>query len=78
MTTATVKVGDIIEVDKNGRMFFALVTRVGPIGASLTDHGRFGFKPLSSGVTYRGCNAREIVGHYRRSKASRVPAEVAL
>lgn len=68
MTIASVKEGDIVEVDKGGRLFFALVT----------DRRRgLAIKPLSSGITYRSASAREVVGHYRRSKGSRVPAAVA-
>lgn len=77
MNATGVKAGDILHVDKGGRVFFAHVTVVRAVGATLAkDSGRYGLRPITKGITYRNCNPREVVGHYRRAKHSRVPLGV--
>ena len=64
MTLSTIRPGDIIEVDKKGRKFHALVSHV--------DSGAVDFRPLGAGISYRSATAREVVGHWRASKSTRV------
>jgi antitoxin (DNA-binding transcriptional repressor) of toxin-antitoxin stability system len=69
MTITTVRRGDIVEIDKNGRLFFAVVTARRRSGLEIL--------PITAGISFRSCVSREVVGHYRRSKNSRVPAVAA-
>jgi hypothetical protein len=56
--------GDIVEVDKKGRRFHALVERLEQQGSG----GRFELelRPLARGVSYRRATVREVVGVWRR------------
>ncbi len=56
--------GDIVEVDKKGRRFHALVVEV-----DQAESGRFhlGVRPLDSRVTYRQATVREVVAVWRRA-----------
>lgn len=67
MILANVKAGDIVEVDKKGRRFYALVEGKGARELDVT--------PLCAGSTYRHAKALEVVGHWRRSRAGRARAE---
>jgi hypothetical protein len=60
--------GDIVEVDKKGRRFHALVTEL-----SQLDSGRFELilRPLDSRISWRTASVREVVDVWRR--AGRVP-----
>jgi hypothetical protein len=69
MTTNNIKVGDIIEVDKRGRRFYA---KVRAVGVDVAPGAALEFQAISHGVSYRTCTSREVVGHYRASKATRV------
>jgi hypothetical protein len=58
--------GDIVEVDKKGRRFHALVE-----GLEQADSGRFELDllPLQRGVSYRRATVREVVGVWRRVRS---------
>jgi hypothetical protein len=57
--------GDIVEIDKKGRRFHALVTRL-----DQQESGRFEleFRPLERGITFRTATVREVTGVWRRAK----------
>jgi hypothetical protein len=57
--------GDIVEVDKKGRRFHALVEGLEQQAGS---GGRFELelRPLARGVSYRRATVREVVGVWRR------------
>jgi hypothetical protein len=56
--------GDIVEVDKKGRRFHALVEALEQSGS-----GRFelDLRPLARGVSYRRAMIREVVAVWRRA-----------
>jgi len=56
--------GDIVEVDKKGRRFHALVETLEQSASG----GRFELelRPLARGVSYRRATIREVVGVWRR------------
>jgi hypothetical protein len=56
--------GDIVEVDKKGRRFHALVTEL-----EQQDSGRFelALRPLDSRISYRRASVREVVEVWRRA-----------
>jgi hypothetical protein len=58
--------GDIVEVDKKGRRFHALVEALEQSASG----GRFelALRPLARGVSYRRATVREVVGVWRRVK----------
>ena len=58
--------GDIVEVDKKGRRFHALVETLEQSASG----GRFELelRPLHRGVSYRRATVREVVGVWRRVK----------
>lgn len=61
MKLATVKEGDIVEVDKKGRRFYAVA---GPrAGRTLR------VQPLDRNVSYREATGLEVVNHWRRVRA---------
>jgi hypothetical protein len=55
--------GDIVEVDKKGRRFHALVTELTQL-----DSGRFelNLRPLDSRISYRTASVREVIDVWRR------------
>jgi hypothetical protein len=53
-----IQTGDIVEVDRGGRRFHALVTAPAPGGLTLA--------PLDRRVAYFSCRSREVVGHWAR------------
>lgn len=59
--------GDIVEVDRLGRRFHAVVAGNAPGGLSL--------QPLDRKVTYRSCRAREVVGHWSKRGRPRTTTE---
>lgn len=61
MTISTVRPGDIVLVDKKGRRFHAIV-------AGDPMRGSVEITPIDGRVSYYSAKAREIVGHWRRSK----------
>lgn len=62
-----IETGDIVEVDRLGRRFHALVG-----GTAL---GGLSIQPLDRKVTYRSCRAREVVGHWARRGRPRTSPE---
>ncbi len=57
--------GDIVEIDKKGRHFHALV-----VSLTQGDSGRFDLelRPLDSRITYRQATVREVVTVWRKSR----------
>jgi hypothetical protein len=51
-----IQTGDIVEVDRNGRRFHALVTGQAPGGLALA--------PTDRRVNYFSCRSREVIGHW--------------
>jgi hypothetical protein len=50
--------GDIVEVDRLGRRFHAIVTGQAPGGLAV--------QPLDRRITYRSCRAHDVLGHWSR------------
>jgi hypothetical protein len=65
-TSKSIGPGDIVEVDKKGRRFHALVTELEQVAS-----GRFelALRPLDSRISYRTATVREVVGVWRRSRS---------
>lgn len=65
-TSKGIAAGDIVEVDKKGRRFHAVVVELEQLGS-----GRFelGLRPLDSRVSYRRATVREVIAVWRRAKA---------
>jgi hypothetical protein len=59
--------GDIVEVDRLGRRFHAIVTGNAP--------GVLAFEPLDRRITYRSCRAHDVVGHWAKRGRPRVTEE---
>ena len=57
--------GDIVEVDKKGRRFHALVGEIEQL-----DSGRFELvvRPLDSRISYRRATVREVVAVWRKAR----------
>jgi hypothetical protein len=62
-----IEAGDIVEVDRLGRRFHALVTGNAPGGLAI--------QPLERKVTYRSCRAREVVAHWAKRGRPRTTSE---
>ena len=62
-----IQIGDIVEVDRLGRRFHALVTGSAPGGLSL--------QPLDRRVSYRSCRAHEVVAHWAKRGRPRATLE---
>jgi hypothetical protein len=60
--------GDIVEIDRMGRRFHALVSGAAPGGG-------LAIQPLDRRVTYRSCRAREVVAHWARRGRPRATDE---
>lgn len=56
--------GDVVEVDKKGRRFHAVVTAL-----QQRDSGRFELelRPLDNRISYRSASVREVVGLWRKA-----------
>ena len=63
LTSKGIAPGDIVEVDRKGRRFHALVTAI-----DQRDSGRFdlSLRPLDGRSTWRTATVREVVGVWRR------------
>lgn len=63
LTSKGIAPGDIVEVDRKGRRFHALVTEL-----DQRDSGRFllTLRPLDARTTYRTASVREVVAVWRR------------
>ena len=62
MNTSGVKPGDLVECDVRGQQFVAKVTE--------KKNGTLLLDPVVPSVSYRSAKPREVVAHYRKSKAS--------
>jgi hypothetical protein len=62
-----IQTGDIVEVDRLGRRFHALVTGSG--GGGLT------IQPLDRRITYRNCRAHDVCGHWAKRGRPRTTEE---
>ena len=65
LTSKGIAPGDIVEIDRKGRRFHALVEAV-----EQRDSGRFDLavRPLDGRSTWRTATVREVVGVWRRAK----------
>ena len=65
-TSKSIGAGDIVEIDKKGRRFHALVTEL-----VQGDTGRFELeiRPLDSRISYRSATVREVVGLWRKARS---------
>jgi hypothetical protein len=65
LTSKGIAVGDIVEIDRKGRRFHALVD-----GIEQRESGRFDLMvtPLDRRSTWRSATVREVVAVWRRSK----------
>jgi hypothetical protein len=62
-----IETGDIVEVDRLGRRFHALVSGNAPGGLAI--------QPLDRKITYRTCRAREVMAHWSKRGRPRATAE---
>jgi hypothetical protein len=62
-----IQTGDIVEVDRGGRRFHAIVTAPAPGGLALA--------PVDRHVSYYSCRSREVVGHWSKRGRPRTSAE---
>lgn len=69
MTLEGLRPGDLIRVDKRGDRFYAVFSARLP-------SGDVEFVPLERNNSWRRATAREVVGVWRRSKATPLPASV--
>ena len=67
MKLAAIDAGDLVEVSKGGRRFFAKVTAV--------EAGVVRFEPIARGVSYRHASAREVIDHWRHARRRRREGE---
>jgi hypothetical protein len=67
-TSKGIAPGDIVEVDKKGRRFHALVVEL-----EQGESGRFelSLRPLDSRITYRRATVREVLAVWRRAGRAR-------
>lgn len=63
MTLGSIYAGDIVQVDKKGRRFLALVEE--------RKTGELAIRPVDRGITYRSASAREVIKHWRRRAGGR-------
>jgi hypothetical protein len=64
MTTASIKIGDIVQCDVKGRRFFAIVA------GGRSEGGGLVVDAITPNISYRSVKAREIIGHYRKAAGS--------
>jgi hypothetical protein len=74
LTSKGIAPGDIVEVDRKGRRFHALVE-----GIEQRESGRFdlALRPLDGRSTWRSATVREVVGVWRRARAASPPEPAA-
>ena len=63
-----IQIGDIVEVDRLGRRFYALVTGSGTAGG-------LSVQPLDKRITYRTCRAHEVAAHWAKRGRPRSTSE---
>lgn len=63
MTASSITAGDMVEVDKKGRRFFALVTA--------RDGTQLSIRPVDTRISYRQATSREVVGIWHANKQTR-------
>lgn len=68
MRVEGISVGDVIEVERHGRRFYALVAGPGPGGG-------FAIRPIDRGFGSNLCRPREVVGHWSRQLEPRRTSE---
>ncbi len=62
-----IQTGDVVEVDRGGRRFHALVLGPAPGGLALA--------PLDRRISYRSARSREVVGHWVKRGRPRASGE---
>lgn len=62
-----IQTGDIVEVDRGGRRFHAIVTAPAPGGLALS--------PVDRHISYYSCRSREVVGHWSKRGRPRTSSE---
>jgi hypothetical protein len=62
-----IQVGDIVEVDRLGRRFHALVTA--------NAGGSVSVQPLDKRINYHSCRAHQVVGHWAKRGRPRSTVE---
>ena len=62
-----IETGDIVEVDRLGRRFHALVSGTAPGGLSI--------QPLDRRISYRTCRAHDVVAHWAKRGRPRTTDE---
>lgn len=69
LTSKGIAPGDIVEIDRKGRRFHALVERI-----DQRDSGRFDLavRPLDGRSTWRSATVREVVGVWRKARGGAV------
>jgi hypothetical protein len=67
MRLESIQTGDIVEVDRGGRRFHALVTAPAPGGLALA--------PLDRRISYHSCRSREVVGHWSKRGRPRASSD---
>jgi hypothetical protein len=74
LTSKGIAPGDIVEVDRKGRRFHALVE-----GIEQRETGRFDLavRPLDGRSTWRSATVRDVVGVWRRARRLSPPAPAA-
>jgi hypothetical protein len=67
LTSKGIAPGDIVEIDRKGRRFHALVERI-----EQRDSGRFDLavRPLDGRSTWRSATVREVVGVWRKARGA--------
>jgi hypothetical protein len=70
VTSKGIAVGDIVEIDRKGRRFHAVVE-----GLDQRESGRFDLtvRPLDGRSTWRSTTVREVVGVWRRARGGFEP-----
>jgi hypothetical protein len=64
-TSKTIGPGDIVEIDKRGRRFHAIVQEI-----DQSESGRFNLEvqPIERGITFRQATVREVVAVWRKAR----------
>jgi hypothetical protein len=62
-----IQTGDVVEVDHNGRRFYAIVTGSVPGGLAL--------RPMDRRVNHYSCRSREVIGHWAKRGRPRATNE---